>query len=90
MKQRELLSMTQSTERESMTDKPKLYLAYDSSWARYEVRSINGHGQPILSCHFTLEDAEKQAQVHAANGSIVIVYDAEEEAPVGGVHRRGE
>ena len=70
--------------------KPELYLAYDSSWARYEVRSINGHGQTILSCHMTLEEAQEQAQLHAANGSIVIVYDAEAEEPVGGVHRRGD
>lgn len=70
--------------------KPNLYLAYDSSWARFEVRSINGHGQTILSCHFTVEQAQKQAQLHAANGSIVIVYDAELEQPVGGIHRRGE
>ncbi len=70
--------------------KSNLYLAYDSSWARFEVRSINGHGQTILSCHMTLEEAQEQAQVHAANGSIVIVYDAEAEEPVGGVHRRGE
>ena len=70
--------------------KPELYLAYDSSWARFEVRSINGHGQTILSCHMTLEEAQEQAQVYAASGSIVIVYDAEAEEPVGGVHRRGE
>ena len=70
--------------------KPELYLAYDSSWARFEVRSINGHGQTILSCHMTLEEAQEQAQLHAANGSIVIVYDAEAEEPVGGVHRRGD
>ena len=68
--------------------KPELYLAYDSSWARFEVRSINGHGQTILSCHMTLEEAQEQAQLHAANGSIVIVCDAEAEEPVGGVHRR--
>tara|TARA_R100000700_G_C3099601_1_gene97254 strand:+ start:206 stop:433 length:228 start_codon:yes stop_codon:yes gene_type:complete len=71
-----------------MSDKPNLHLAYDSSWARYEVRSINGHGQTILSCHFTLKEAQEQAQLHAANGSIVIVYDAEAEEPIGGVHRR--
>ena len=70
--------------------KPELYLAYDSSWARYEVRSINGHGQTILSCHMSLNEAREQAQLHAANGSVVIVYDAEAEEPVGGVHRRGE
>ena len=70
--------------------KPKLYLAYDSSWARYEVRSISGYGQTILSCHFTLNEAQEQAQLHAANGSVVIVYDAEIEEPVGGVHQRGE
>ena len=68
--------------------KPELYLAYDSSWARFEVRSINGHGQTILSCHMSLDEAREQAQLHAANGSIVIVYDAEAEEPVGGVHRR--
>tara|TARA_Y100000361_G_scaffold76455_1_gene67678 strand:+ start:173 stop:403 length:231 start_codon:yes stop_codon:yes gene_type:complete len=73
-----------------LMSKSNLYLAYDSSWARFEVRSINGHGQTILSCHMTLEEAQEQAQVHAANGSIVIVYDAEAEEPVGGVHRRGE
>ena len=70
--------------------KPKLQLVYDSSWARYEVRSINGYGQTILSCHMSLKDAREQAQVHAANGSVVIVYDAEAEEPVGGVHRRGD
>jgi hypothetical protein len=70
--------------------KPKLYLAYDSSWARYEVRSINAHGQTTLSCHFALSEAQEQAQLHAASGSVVIVYDAETEEPVGGVHRRGE
>ena len=70
--------------------KPNLYLAVDNTWARYEVRSINGHGQTILSCHMSLKEAREQAQVHAANGSIVIVYDAEAEEPVGGVHRRGE
>ena len=69
---------------------PELYLAYDSSWARFEVRSINAHGQTILSCHMTLEEAQGQAQVHAASGSVVIVYDAEVEEPIGGVHRRGE
>ena len=69
-------------------NKPKLQLVYDSSWARYEVRSINGHGQTILSCHMSLKDAREQAQVHAANGSVVIVYDAELEEPIGGVHRR--
>ena len=73
-----------------MSDKPNLYLAYDSSWARYEVRSINGYGQTILSCHFTLNEAQEQAKLHAANGSVVIVYDAEVEEPVGGVHQRGE
>ena len=70
--------------------KPELYLAYDSSWARYEVRSINGHGQTILSCHMSLSEAREQAQLHAASGSVVIVYDAEAEEPIGGIHRRGE
>ena len=69
---------------------PELYLAYDSSWARFEVRSINGHGQTILSCHMSLNEAREQAQVHAASGSVVIVYDAEAEEPIGGIHRRGE
>ncbi len=69
---------------------PELYLAYDSSWARFEVRSINGHGQTILSCHMSLDEAREQAQVHAASGSVVIVYDAEAEEPIGGIHRRGE
>ena len=46
--------------------KPELYLAYDSAWARYEVRSINGHGQTILSCHMSLNEAREQAQLHAA------------------------
>ena len=68
--------------------KPNLYLAYDSSWARYEVRSINGHGQTILSCHFTLKEAQEQAQLHAANGSIGIDNDAVSDAPGGGIHRR--
>ena len=70
--------------------KPNLYLAVDNTWARYEVRSINAHGQTILSCHMSLKEAREQAQVHAANGSVVIVYDAEAEEPVGGVHRRGD
>ena len=70
--------------------KPELYLAYDSAWARFEVRSINGHGQTILSCHMSLNEAREQAQLHAANGSVVIVYDAEAEEPIGGIHRRGE
>ena len=74
----------------STKTKPKLYLAYDSSWARYEVRSISGHGQTILSCHFTLNEAQEQAQLHAAKGSVVIIYDAEIEEPVGGVHQRGD
>ena len=68
--------------------KPDLKLVYDSSWARYEVRSINGHGQTILSCHFTLREAQEHAQVHAAKGSVVIVYDAEAEEPVCCIHRR--
>ena len=70
--------------------KPNLYLAVDNTWARYEVRSINAHGQTILSCHMSLNEAREQAQVHAANGSVVIVYDAEAEEPIGGIHRRGE
>ena len=70
--------------------KPELYLAYDSAWARYEVRSINGHGQTILSCHMSLNEAREQAQLHAANGSVVIVYDAEAEEPISRVQRRGE
>ena len=70
--------------------KPNLYLAVDNTWARYEVRSINAHGQTILSCHMSLNEAREQAQVHAANGSVVIVYDAEEEEPIDGIHRRGE
>ncbi len=70
--------------------KSELYLAYDRAWARYEVRSINGHGQTILSCHMSLNEAREQAQLHAANGSVVIVYDAEAEEPIGGVHCRGE
>jgi len=64
---------------------PELYLAYDSAWARYEVRSINGHGQTILSCHMTVDEAEAQARMHAASGSVVIIYDAETEEPVTGV-----
>ena len=70
--------------------KPNLYLAVDNTWARYEVRSINAHGQTILSCHMSLNEAREQAQVHAANGTVVIVYDAEAEEPIGGIHRRGE
>ena len=70
--------------------KPNLYLAVDNTWARYEVRSINAHGQTILSCHMSLNEAREQAQVHAANGSVVIVYDAEAEEPIDGIHRRGE
>jgi len=70
--------------------KPNLYLAVDNTWARYEVRSINAHGQTILSCHMTLDEAQEQAGMHAANGSVVIVYDAEAEEPIGGVHQRGE
>jgi len=73
-----------------LMSKPKLYLAVDNTWARYEVRSINGHGQTILSCHMSLNEAREQAQVHAANGSVVIVYDAEAEEPIGGIHQRGE
>ena len=70
--------------------KPNLYLAYDRSWARYAVRSINGHGQTILSCHMSIEEAQRQARLHAASGSVVIVYDAEIEEPIGGVHSRGD
>ena len=70
--------------------KPNLYLAVDNTWARYEVRSINAHGQTILSCHMSLNEAREQARLHAANGSVVIVYDAEAEEPIGGIHRRGE
>jgi len=73
-----------------MNNKPNIYLAVDNTWARYEVRSINAHGQTILSCHMSLNEAREQAQVHAASGSVVIVYDAELEEPIGGVHRRGE
>ena len=73
-----------------MADKPNIYLAVDNTWARFEVRSINAHGQTILSCHMTLDDAQEQAQRHAARGSVVIVYDAELEEPIGGVHRRGD
>jgi len=81
---------TSTDEETTMNDKPNLYLAVDNTWARYEVRSIHGQGQTILSCHMTLEDAQEQAKVHAASGSVVIVYDAELEEPVGGVHQRGE
>jgi len=83
--------MSTSTNKETeMPDKPNLYLAVDNTWARYEVRSISAHGQTILSCHMTLDDAQEHAKVHAASGSVVIVYDAELEEPIGGVHRRGE
>jgi len=83
--------MNYSKDKETtMTDKPDLYLAVDNTWARYEVRSINAHGQTILSCHVTLDEAQEHAKVHAASGSVVIVYDAELEEPIGGVHRRGE
>jgi len=38
----------------------------------------------------SLNEAREQARLHAANGSVVIVYDAEEEEPIDGIHRRGE
>ncbi len=77
--------MTQLNKNESNLNKPNLYLAVDNTWARYEVRSISGHGQTILSCHMTLDEAEGQARLHAASGSVVIIYDAEIEEPVTGV-----
>ena len=61
---------------------PNLYLAVDNTWARYEVRSINAHGQTILSLHLTLDEAQEQIRYREAHGEIVIIYDAETEEPI--------
>ena len=61
---------------------PNLYLAVDNTWARYEVRSINAHGQTILSLHLTLDEAQEQIRIRQAKGEIVIIYDAELEEPI--------
>lgn len=78
--------MTQSDKNEfNMTEEikgPNLYLAVDNTWARYEVRSISGHGQTILSLHLTLSEAKVQVHIRQARGEIVIIYDAELEQPV--------
>jgi len=54
------------------------------SFSRFELRSINGHGQTILSCHDTIEDARHYQGIREARGEVTIIYDSIDNEPVRG------
>lgn len=54
------------------------------SFSRFELRSINGHGQTILSCHDTIEHARECQRIRQARGEVTVIYDAIDNEPVRG------
>ena len=52
------------------------------SFSRFELRSISGHGQTILSCHDTVEDARHYQSIREARGEVTVIYDAIDNEPV--------
>ena len=52
------------------------------SFSRFELRSINGHGQTILSCHDTIEDARHYRDIREARGEVTVIYDAVDNNPI--------
>ena len=52
------------------------------SFSRFELRSIIGHGQTILSCHDTIEDAKHYRDIREARGEVTVIYDAVDNNPI--------